>query len=204
MIKSTQDFISNIILPNFDPDELLGKVFMVEHGGQVQKAEITERIEYDTYTVEYADGHDAKYTYAELINLLNKEEEDGHPYWTFSEILNHRKNYNEEGKPLIEVLVKWDTGEPTWEPLNNMKADDPVTIAAYAKEKELQNTPYWRWTTLKDFSISPLKWQKLRKDMDPNTNLVLEFLEQFQKPLHLTKKTKMIYGSKHLIKRYKR
>ena len=46
---------------------------MIEHGGQVQKAEITERLEHDTYTVEYADGHDAKYTYAELINLLTKK-----------------------------------------------------------------------------------------------------------------------------------
>ena len=71
---------------------------MVEHRGQVQKAEITERIEHDTYTVEYADGHDAKYTYTELINLLNKEEEDGHPDWTFSEILNHRKSYDDQGK----------------------------------------------------------------------------------------------------------
>jgi hypothetical protein len=26
----------------------------------------------------------------------------------------------------MEVLVKWDTGEPTWEPLNIIEADDPV------------------------------------------------------------------------------
>jgi hypothetical protein len=146
VIRSTQDFNPEITLPSFDPNDLLGKVFMTEHNGQIQKAEIKEACSDNTYTVEYADGHDGNYTYAELINLLNKEEEDGHPYWTFSEILEHRKNYTQDGKSYIEVLVKWDIGEPTWEPLNNMKADDPVTVAAYAKQKGLQNLANWRWT----------------------------------------------------------
>ena len=33
----------------------------------------------------------------------------------------------------------------TWEPLNVMKAADPVTVAQYVKEKNLQDQPYWKW-----------------------------------------------------------
>ena len=31
--------------------------------------------------------------------------------------------------------VLWDAGEHTWEPLNIIKADDPVTVAQYVKVK---------------------------------------------------------------------
>ena len=33
------------------------------------------------------------------------------------------------------VLVDWETGEKTYEPLSVLAADDPVTCALYAKEK---------------------------------------------------------------------
>jgi len=39
----------------------------------------------------------------------------------------------------MEVEVLWDTGEKSWEPLNVMKTDDPVTVAQYVKEKNLQD-----------------------------------------------------------------
>ena len=39
-----------------------------------------------------------------------------------------------------------DTGEKTWEPLNMIKADDPVTVAQYVREKGIQGQPYWIWT----------------------------------------------------------
>ena len=36
---------------------------------------------------------------------------------------------NTNGKQIMEVEVLWDTGEKTWEPLNVMKTDDPVTVS---------------------------------------------------------------------------
>ena len=42
------------------------------------------------------------------------------------------------------VLVKWSTGEETWEPLNIIAQDTPVTCASYAKRHDLLNTPGWK------------------------------------------------------------
>ena len=77
--------------------------------------------------------------------MLQRQEEDGNELWTFEKILDHRTTRN-DNKILVEVKVLWDTGEETWELLNTMKADDPITIAQYAKEKNLQDQPYWKWT----------------------------------------------------------
>ena len=37
----------------------------------------------------------------------------------------------------FNVLVEWETGEKTYEPLSILAADDPVTCATYAKENDL-------------------------------------------------------------------
>ena len=42
------------------------------------------------------------------------------------------------------VLVKWSTGEETWEPLNIFAQITPVTCASYAKRHDLLNTPGWK------------------------------------------------------------
>ena len=80
-------------------------------------------------------------TYNEILNLvedqLNQGDED--QAWTFDAILNHRKV---NGKWEIQVL--WTTGEETWEPLNWLADQDPITIAMYAKENKLLKKPGWK------------------------------------------------------------
>ena len=98
----------------------------------------------DLYHIEYADGNDDHLTYAEIVNMLNKETEDGYHLWTFKEILNHRKT-TRDGKQLMEVEVLWDTGEKSWEPLSTIKVDDPITVAKYVEKKGLVNKPQWKW-----------------------------------------------------------
>ena len=42
------------------------------------------------------------------------------------------------------VLIAWETGEITFEPLSVIAADDPITCAAYAKQKNLYNLDQWK------------------------------------------------------------
>jgi hypothetical protein len=39
------------------------------------------------------------------------------------------------------VLVEWETGEITYEPLDLIASDDPVTCAEYAKKHNLLDIP---------------------------------------------------------------
>ena len=42
------------------------------------------------------------------------------------------------------VIIEWDTGETTYEPLSLIIQDDPITCAVYAKKHGLLNTPGWK------------------------------------------------------------
>ncbi len=42
------------------------------------------------------------------------------------------------------MLVQWEDGSETWEPLHIIAADDPVTCALYAKENNLLDTAGWK------------------------------------------------------------
>jgi hypothetical protein len=53
------------------------------------------------------------------------------------------------------VMVEWENGEITAEPLTITAADDPVTCAINAKENNLLDLPGWKW--FKGIA----KWQKM-------------------------------------------
>ena len=42
------------------------------------------------------------------------------------------------------ALIEWETGEITFESLSVIATDDPITCAAYAKEKNLYNLDGWK------------------------------------------------------------
>ena len=82
--------------------------------------------------------------YEEIIRQLTHLDEDDHERWVIEEIIDHKQGKGKKGK--IDVLVKWkDYDEPSWEPLEIIKEDDPVTLAEYAQRNELQDRAAWKW-----------------------------------------------------------
>jgi len=63
----------------------------------------------------------------------------------FDKILKHWDSPT-KGRKGIEVLVTWVGYEvPTWEPMDAIKKDDPVTLAKYAEEHDLLEKTAWKW-----------------------------------------------------------
>ena len=78
--------------------------------------------------------------------MANRNDEDGVERWTFEKIVDHQSTTQKQGKPKIELLVKCEGyQDETWEPMDTMQKDDPVTIAKYTKENNLINLPEWKW-----------------------------------------------------------
>ena len=64
----------------------------------------------------------------------------------FDKILKHRWSTDPERKEKIDVLLKWKGyDEPTWEPMEDIKKDDPITLAEFAKNNGLLNQSRWKW-----------------------------------------------------------
>jgi hypothetical protein len=45
---------------------------------------------------------------------------------------------------LYNILVEWETGETTYQPLDLIAEDDPVLFAEYARRNRLLDTPGWK------------------------------------------------------------
>ena len=103
---------------------------------------------------------DGKYeevvAYNDIVDYIEQDDSwDG--VWKFQEILDHRavKSTDKEYHgSRYNVLVRWETGETTWEPLTTKNKEgvyeqDPITVAIYASKHNLLDTPGWKLPGLK-------------------------------------------------------
>ena len=148
--ENNTDIPESLSTTFFDHDNLIGKTFLHKHedDGTIHRAEVIKRIETaddvaDQYLVKIGEDRDEVLNYNTVIDSLNKQIErelnDQESVYSFKNILEHRKKGSS-----YEVLVEWECGETTWEPLAVMRHDDPITVAKYAKENDLLNEPGWK------------------------------------------------------------
>jgi hypothetical protein len=91
-------------------------------------------------------------TYNEILDHIEKDnndiENDTENLYEFRRISTHqcplRSSDMDYKGSLFNVLVEWETEETTYEPLDLIASDDPVTCAAYAVKHGLIDTPCWR------------------------------------------------------------
>ena len=96
------------------------------------------------------DAYEEILSYHEILKPIQKQEEvdsEETLVCQFKQLDGHqgplkKGDANYHGSK-CNVLVEWETGERTYEPLDNIATDDPVTCAVYAKEKGLLDEPGW-------------------------------------------------------------
>jgi hypothetical protein len=76
------------------------------------------------------------------------QDEDGNGFWNFKCIVSHegpfRASDPEYKGSRYNILVEWENGEITSEPLNIFGKDDPVTCTVYAHEHGLLEEEGWK------------------------------------------------------------
>ena len=86
-------------------------------------------------------------SYNQVLDYLEKTQQEDDSLYKFRAITNHhgplKKNDPNYNGSLYNVMVEWETGEITEEPLSIIAQDDPVTCAAYAKKHQLLDLPEW-------------------------------------------------------------
>ena len=129
LIKSTVDIL-NHKTPIIDPDELIGISFTAKAPtGHEERATVDRKVEQETnqedrWIIKYLNGGEDILSYHQIINLINRSGEDGEPKWTYQAINGHKRD--KKKKWLVKIL--WDTNEETWEPIENIKETDPITL----------------------------------------------------------------------------
>ena len=150
-------------LPKFSPDELLGLTFLrdTDTGDRI-RAKVTRKImdrdAENHHNIKFLvscgdDTYEEIMAYNELSDIIERQhqaEADGElDTWTFEEITAHegplRSDSPRHKGSSYNVRIRWSDGSETWEPINLVAKDDPVSLAHYAKEHDLLETPGWKF-----------------------------------------------------------
>ena len=188
-------------MPIFEPTDLVGRIFLMDpsDNGEQYRAKILEAIVEDKEQLAKHPDHikflcsvnDEMYeevlSYNEILDYINKQEEEAGEQaivWKFKRVAAHqgplRKGDPGYNGSKYNVLIEWEDGEQTYEPLDTIAADDPVTCAIYAKENVcLRNLDGDGSNTLPREKASSFKWRtkpsSARTALRPSTSLVIRY-----------------------------
>jgi hypothetical protein len=145
----------------FDPEDLVGRTFLMDEqeDGQRFRARIVKLIEDHETDIEEnptrikflcslnEDQAEEIITYNKMLEYILRDDENP-VVWKFRRITSHqgplKPDHPDYNGSLYNVMVEWENGEITAEPLSIIAADDPVTCAIYAKEHGLLDKPGWK------------------------------------------------------------
>jgi hypothetical protein len=148
-------------VPAFNPADLIGRTFLSDptDNGEIHRAKIVEmlkdhqgKVNENPTMMKFLvsinnDQAEEIITYNKLLEYISHDEEND-VVWKFCRIVSHQGPLKPEHPDYkgytYNIMVEWETGEVTTEPLSMITADDPVTCAIYAKDNDLLDLPGWK------------------------------------------------------------
>ena len=158
--QTGEDEDNPIPMANIDIPNLLGRSFLLppEDNGERHMAKIID-IDDHGQTLEdikfklkiNKDQAEEIMSYNQLMDYIQKgtdAEEDPDSLFKFRDIVAHQgplesTDPNHKGSK-YNVMVEWESGEVTYEPLTLISKDDPIICAVYAKKHDLLDTTGWK------------------------------------------------------------
>ena len=136
-------------MAEYNPDVLIGRTFLLSPNQKAERhkasikqkvIEISEKLDADqnavvdniNFLLDVGQGRSQVIiSYIQVLNYLEQDNQEDDSLYKFRAITNHHgplkksdPNYNGS---LYNVMVEWETGEITEEPLSTIAQDDPVT-----------------------------------------------------------------------------
>ena len=158
--QTGEDEDNPIPMANIDIPNLLGRSFLLppEDNGERYMAKVID-IDDHGQTLEdikfklkiNKDQAEEIMSYNQLMDYIQKgtdAEEDPDSLFKFRDIVAHQgplesTDPNHKGSK-YNVMVEWESGEVTYEPLTLISKDDPITCAVYTKKHDPLDTTGWK------------------------------------------------------------
>ena len=158
--QSGEDEDNPIHMDNIDIPNLLGRSFLLppEDNGERHMAKIIDIDDHGQPLEDIKfklkinkDQAEEIMSYNQLLDYIQKGtdvEEDPDSLFKFRDIVAHQGTLestdpNHKGSK-YNVMVEWESGEVTYEPLTLISKNDPITCAVYAKKHDLLDTTGWK------------------------------------------------------------
>ncbi len=146
----------------FDTADLVGHTFLMPKldNGERHRARIVQLVQDHESQTHDNPGHrkfvvsvnDDEYeevvTYNEIPDYLSRDENDPENVCKFRCITAHqgplKTDHPDYNGSKYNVMIEWENGEITSEPLTLIAADDPVTCTLYARDNDLLEVDGWK------------------------------------------------------------
>ena len=129
------------------PQEMIGRTYLrhPEEDGQRFRAKVVDYIEeYEgqleqepdrlKFRIEVGDrGLEEMVSYNDMCEFIEEQTQNEDGTWQFRKILGHRKPSRKQA----EVLIEWENGERTYEPIRAIFKGDKYLLAEYARDNDL-------------------------------------------------------------------
>jgi len=151
-------------LPTFHPSDLVGCTFLLDpqedgwrfctciiQAIEEQDAEFHSNAKWFKFCCSINDDqYEEILSYSEILNYIEQQDDDGTKLWKFRCIIAHEgllkpSNFTYKGSK-YHVMIEWENGKVTSEPLTIIAADDPVTCTIYARENDLLDLDGWNYS----------------------------------------------------------
>ena len=158
--QSGEDEDNPIHMANIDIPNLLGRSFLLppEDNGEHHMAKIIDiddhgqPLEHIKFKLKInKDQAEEIMSYSQLMDYIQKgtdAEEDPDSLFKFRDIVAHQgpleSTDSDHKGSKYNVMVEWESGEVTYEPLTLISKDDPINCAVYAKKHDLLDTTGWK------------------------------------------------------------
>jgi hypothetical protein len=153
-------------MPTYNTADLVGRTFLMppkEDGQRFRARVVKAQADHMADVMKHPDrvkflvavGPDQSeeiITYNQLLEYIEESEaeamDDGTILWKFRRITGHVDGVSPKQKESwkgdsTNVLVEWENGEISAEPLKQFSEDQPVVCAIYARDNNLLNLPGW-------------------------------------------------------------
>ena len=152
-------------MPTIDYEDMIGRTFLcdTEENGERHRARVVKRV-VDLNEESLKQEERIKYIYRktnsdvdemisynqlmEYIERDNQAQTSGDNLFRFRDVIAHQGPLSSTDPDYkgskYNLLVDWETGETTYEPLSLIANDDPITVAIYGKKHGLLNEPGWK------------------------------------------------------------
>ena len=160
------------------PKDLIGRSFLMppNEDGEHVRAKIVQLVgkmrhqahqhpEYVKVKCRVNDKYDEVVAYNDIVDYIEKDQ-TWDSIWNWNRIKAHKGPFKpsdpEYKGSKWNLLMEWENGEETWEPLFTAKKDgigdqNAVEVALYAKENDLLNTPGWMSPRIRSLAKSQKK-----------------------------------------------
>jgi len=147
-IVNLQDLVGHTFLLDEQDDGQCFRAKIVEYVADHEEKNQTDPEHVPFHCTVNDDQYEDIITYNELMDYIQKNAENDKTLWHFKRISGHQGPLH-PGNPhyagaKYNVQVEWETGEVTYEPLDVITADNPITCAVYVRDNDILDQPGWK------------------------------------------------------------